>query len=103
MLVMHLRGIIVMPRNQKTGGETYTPVRMPECQHSQPDFRTPAHPETDFETGLKSTTKFVGIGVVAFLVILFVVMPVTGSATNEPTEEELQATSEALSATRAAR
>jgi hypothetical protein len=91
-----------MPRNHKTGGETYTPVRMPERQHSQPDFRTPAHPETDFETGLKSTFKFVGVGVVVFLVILFVVMVVTGFE-SEPTEEELQATSEALSATRAAR
>jgi len=92
-----------MPRNHKTGGETYTPVSMPERQHSQHDLRTPTHPETEFETGLKSKLKVIGIGAVVFLVILFVVMAITGSATNEPTEEDLQATTEALSATRAAR
>ena len=55
-----------MPRNHKTGGETYTPVSMPERQHSQHDLRTPTHPETEFETGLKSKLKVIGIGAVVF-------------------------------------
>ena len=91
-----------MPRNDQAGGETYTPVRMPERQHSKPDFRTPSDPETGLEHGLKSTIKIVGIVVVVFLVVLFVVMIVTGFE-SQSTTEEIQATAEALSATRAAR